>query len=154
YEADWDAVFPGARCVRLPGYAWQRERFWFEEAENPEEAAAQPPMATEAPVVEAPVVEPPRAAGVVFELPGVASLVDADDRPLAEFRGLRLRFTATPGAVTTVRPVEVEPTAAPHRAVGQQAVSQPPVPQTVAPETARPHPNPHPSAEDASSGLD
>ncbi|WP_346168642.1 hypothetical protein, partial [Streptomyces javensis] len=35
-EVGWDAVFPGARRVDLPTYAFQRERFWLEPA------AAQP----------------------------------------------------------------------------------------------------------------
>ncbi|WP_432445645.1 type I polyketide synthase [Streptomyces rapamycinicus] len=29
-EVEWDAVFPGARRVDLPTYAFQRERFWLE----------------------------------------------------------------------------------------------------------------------------
>ncbi|MGW4081352.1 type I polyketide synthase, partial [Streptomyces asiaticus] len=29
-EVDWDAVFPGARWVDVPTYAFQRERFWLE----------------------------------------------------------------------------------------------------------------------------
>ncbi len=34
YPVDWEAVgWPGSRCVRLPFYPWQRERFWLEGAE-------------------------------------------------------------------------------------------------------------------------
>ncbi|WP_425573855.1 type I polyketide synthase, partial [Streptomyces rhizosphaericus] len=36
-EVDWDAVFPGARRVDLPTYAFQRERFWLES--SPERSA-------------------------------------------------------------------------------------------------------------------
>jgi acyl transferase domain-containing protein/acyl carrier protein len=31
YPVNWDGIGrPGSRCVRLPFYPWQRERFWFE----------------------------------------------------------------------------------------------------------------------------
>ena len=31
YPVDWARRFPeGGRVVSLPGYPWQRERFWFE----------------------------------------------------------------------------------------------------------------------------
>src|SRR5215218_6299365 len=34
YPVDWEAASrPGSRCVRLPFYPWQRERFWLEGAE-------------------------------------------------------------------------------------------------------------------------
>src|SRR5215204_2151287 len=34
YPVDWEAVgWPESRCVRLPFYPWQRERFWLEGAE-------------------------------------------------------------------------------------------------------------------------
>jgi myxalamid-type polyketide synthase MxaB len=34
YPVDWEASgWPGSRCVRLPFYPWQRERFWLEGAE-------------------------------------------------------------------------------------------------------------------------
>ena len=34
YPVDWEASGrPGSRCVRLPFYPWQRERFWLEGAE-------------------------------------------------------------------------------------------------------------------------
>ncbi|WP_198549205.1 SDR family NAD(P)-dependent oxidoreductase, partial [Streptomyces sp. PRh5] len=36
-QVDWDAVFPGARRVDLPTYAFQRERFWLES--SPERSA-------------------------------------------------------------------------------------------------------------------
>ena len=26
----WDEVYPGGRCVALPGYPWQRERYWLD----------------------------------------------------------------------------------------------------------------------------
>ncbi|PYQ42302.1 MAG: polyketide synthase [Acidobacteria bacterium] len=30
-EVDWRALFPaGGRCLRLPAYPWQRERFWYD----------------------------------------------------------------------------------------------------------------------------
>jgi acyl transferase domain-containing protein len=97
-EADWDRVFPAdSRCVRLPRYPWQHERFWFEEA---------------APTADFPPV---------IELPGAASLVDADGRTVAELPGLRLRFTvagpsATPAAAPPAppRPSSTAPVA-PHQ---------------------------------------
>ena len=31
YPVDWNKLYPpGAQCVRLPSYPWQRERFWLE----------------------------------------------------------------------------------------------------------------------------
>ncbi|MFP4441291.1 MAG: acyltransferase domain-containing protein, partial [Chloroflexaceae bacterium] len=30
YPVDWAASLPAGRCVQLPTYAWQRERFWIE----------------------------------------------------------------------------------------------------------------------------
>ncbi|SCG03318.1 MULTISPECIES: type I polyketide synthase, partial [unclassified Streptomyces] len=35
----WDAVFPGARAVALPGYAFQRQRYWLEEPARAGDAA-------------------------------------------------------------------------------------------------------------------
>jgi myxalamid-type polyketide synthase MxaD len=31
FELDWDKVSAGGRCVPLPGYPWQRERYWLEQ---------------------------------------------------------------------------------------------------------------------------
>jgi amino acid adenylation domain-containing protein len=31
-EVDWSAVYPEGRCVSIPTYAWQRERYWIETA--------------------------------------------------------------------------------------------------------------------------
>ncbi|MFJ3890891.1 type I polyketide synthase [Streptomyces rubrogriseus] len=36
---DWDTVFPGARRVALPTYAFQHERYWLDGAESPADAA-------------------------------------------------------------------------------------------------------------------
>jgi len=33
YEIDWARLIPPGRCTSLPGYPWQRERFWPKEAE-------------------------------------------------------------------------------------------------------------------------
>ncbi|MFE1958739.1 SDR family NAD(P)-dependent oxidoreductase [Streptomyces sp. NPDC059479] len=38
-EVRWDAVFPGARAVTLPGYAFQRQRYWLEEPARAGDAA-------------------------------------------------------------------------------------------------------------------
>ncbi|MFD8965474.1 type I polyketide synthase [Streptomyces sp. NPDC059568] len=38
-EVRWDAVFPGARTVALPGYAFQRQRYWLEEPARAGDAA-------------------------------------------------------------------------------------------------------------------
>ncbi|MEX2500726.1 MAG: beta-ketoacyl synthase N-terminal-like domain-containing protein, partial [Trueperaceae bacterium] len=37
----WSAVAPAGRCVRLPTYPWQRERYWFDDDE--EDAPQRPP---------------------------------------------------------------------------------------------------------------
>ena len=29
YPVDWTRLYPGARCIALPPYPWQRERFWY-----------------------------------------------------------------------------------------------------------------------------
>lgn len=35
YPIDWSRLYPyGGRCVSLPSYPWQRERYWFEEADS------------------------------------------------------------------------------------------------------------------------
>jgi len=37
YPVDWSRLYPsGGRCVRLPSYPWQRERFWWDERETRE----------------------------------------------------------------------------------------------------------------------
>ncbi|WP_405986878.1 type I polyketide synthase [Streptomyces sp. NBC_00872] len=38
-EVRWDAVFPGARTVPLPGYAFQRQRYWLEDPARAGDAA-------------------------------------------------------------------------------------------------------------------
>ncbi|QUQ67012.1 type I polyketide synthase [Kutzneria sp. CA-103260] len=89
YEADWDKVFPaGSRCVRLPRYPWQREKYWFE-------APAANPIAPETTLV------PSTSSPIMIDLPGTAALVDAGGRTVAELPGLRLRFTV---AGTTALP--------------------------------------------------
>jgi acyl transferase domain-containing protein/acyl carrier protein len=94
YEADWDKVFPaGSRCVRLPRYPWQRERYWFEEPETPTSAQA---LAATTPLT--------------IELPGAAALVDAEGRTVAELPGLRLRFTVS-GTATALASAAPSPTA-------------------------------------------
>lgn len=35
YPIDWKAVYPAGRCVSLPAYPWQRERFWYDAAPTP-----------------------------------------------------------------------------------------------------------------------
>ncbi len=35
YPIDWSRLYPsGGRCVSLPSYPWQRERYWFEDVHN------------------------------------------------------------------------------------------------------------------------
>ncbi|AZS88802.1 SDR family NAD(P)-dependent oxidoreductase [Streptomyces griseoviridis] len=36
----WDAVFPGARAVDLPGYAFQHQRYWIQDPATPDRDAA------------------------------------------------------------------------------------------------------------------
>ncbi|MDG2305441.1 MAG: type I polyketide synthase [Candidatus Binatia bacterium] len=31
-EADWERIYPSGRCVALPTYPWQRERYWLDES--------------------------------------------------------------------------------------------------------------------------
>ncbi|MFC0434899.1 type I polyketide synthase [Kutzneria buriramensis] len=83
-EAEWDRVFPaGTRCVRLPRYPWQRANFWF--------------------------AAPTAAPENVIELPGNASLVDAEGRTVAEIPGLRLRFTLGIGTALPAAPAPAGP---------------------------------------------
>lgn len=35
HPIDWKAVYPAGRCVSLPAYPWQRERFWYDAAPAP-----------------------------------------------------------------------------------------------------------------------
>lgn len=34
YTVDWNQFYPAGRCVRLPSYPWQRQRFWHEHQET------------------------------------------------------------------------------------------------------------------------
>ncbi|MET9432175.1 type I polyketide synthase [Streptomyces sp. NPDC003036] len=52
---DWSTVFPGARTVPLPTYAFQRDRYWLEGAESPADAAGLGLAATEHPLIGAAV---------------------------------------------------------------------------------------------------
>jgi acyl transferase domain-containing protein/acyl carrier protein len=40
HDIDWQRLYPAGRCVSLPGYPWQRERFWFEPAKSAPRSAA------------------------------------------------------------------------------------------------------------------
>jgi len=37
HAVDWERLYPGARRLEMPTYAWQRERYWVEEAASAEE---------------------------------------------------------------------------------------------------------------------
>lgn len=38
-SVDWNKFYPqGGRCVRLPSFTWQRERFWFDDSEMGQQA--------------------------------------------------------------------------------------------------------------------
>ena len=57
---DWSRVYPGGRYVPLPGYPWQRKRYWVE------------------PVVEAPACAAPEVAGGMAQIP---AQIPAQHRP-------------------------------------------------------------------------
>ncbi|MFD5386221.1 type I polyketide synthase, partial [Streptomyces sp. NPDC127074] len=64
-ELDWSAVFPGARRVELPTYAFQRSRFWLEPSRTPGDAAGLGLGALDHPLVGA-TVPLPDADGVLL----------------------------------------------------------------------------------------
>ncbi|ASQ92663.1 hypothetical protein CGL27_05405 [Streptomyces sp. 11-1-2] len=64
-ELDWAAVFPGARRVELPTYAFQRSRFWLEPSRTPGDAAGLGLGALDHPLVGA-TVPLPDADGVLL----------------------------------------------------------------------------------------
>ncbi|WP_066946657.1 type I polyketide synthase [Streptomyces lushanensis] len=64
-EVRWDAVFPGARTVALPGYAFQRQRYWLEEPARAGDAAGLGLTATGHPLLGAAVALADRDEHVV-----------------------------------------------------------------------------------------
>ena len=43
FDIEWSRVSPPGRFVRLPGYPWQRERFWLDDEGKPGQSRATAP---------------------------------------------------------------------------------------------------------------
>lgn len=76
---DWSQFYPHGRCVPLPSYPWQRERYWIERAGRREETSAGQLLELEWQRVDAPAA----AAGA-----GRKILVDGSDALADELRAL------------------------------------------------------------------
>ena len=77
-EPNWDVLSPGGRFVELPGYPWQRQRYWFGDgpALGPAARPASRPAVTrsaDVPVRDVPVRDVPVAGVRSAAAPGTAS---------------------------------------------------------------------------------
>jgi acyl transferase domain-containing protein/SAM-dependent methyltransferase/acyl carrier protein len=82
HALDWNAIHPHGRTVPLPGYAWQRQRFWFKSHEE-----AREPAGTEATSTDATTALDAKAASAWTSVPSSTEdrAIDALDRVCAAF---------------------------------------------------------------------